>query len=91
MYTETWSDHAQLLRSSTETLKDVLLNLTQSIDRDRYMISSAEAKIQRVEPGSEEFEDTVRLIERTKRSLQDKAHARTVVKLELYRRTYAGE
>lgn len=72
----------------TDTLKDMLLDLDQRIDRDRYLISSAEAKIQRVDPESAEFEETVKLIERTKRSLQGKAQDRTVLDVELKRRMY---
>ena len=76
------------LNYETETLKELLLDLDQRIDRNRYLISSAEAKIQRVDPGTAEFEETVDLIESTKKWIQSLAHDRTVLDLELKRRTY---
>lgn len=76
------------LNYETETLKDMLLDLDQRIDRNRYLISSAEAKIQRVDPGTAEFEETVDLIERTKKWIQSLAYDRTVLDLEIKRRTY---
>ena len=46
------------LNYETETIKELVLDLDQRIDRNRYQISSAESKIQRVDPESAEFEDT---------------------------------
>lgn len=80
-----------VLNHETATLKEMLQNLENNIDRARYMISSAEAKIQRVDPGSAEFEETVRLIEHTKRSLQSKTYGRLVLDLELKKRAYFTE
>lgn len=76
------------LNYETETLKDMLLDLDQRIDRNRYQISSAESKIQRVDPESAEFEDTVSLIEHAKKRIQSLTYDRMVLDLELKRRTY---
>lgn len=71
-----------------DVLEDMLSNLDRNIDRDKYLISSAEAKILRVEPNSQEFMQTVELIAETKESMRSKQEERTMCDLELKRRKY---
>lgn len=51
-----------LYEQLTEELKEV----ERLIDRNIYIIKSAECKLERVDPLSDEFEETVELIEDTK-------------------------
>ena len=74
-----------------DVLKFALNNLDRNIERDKYLISSAEAKIQRVEPNSQEFRETVELIEETKDSLRSKQEERILCALELKRRKYLND
>ncbi len=74
-----------------DVLEDMLSNLDRNIDRDKYLISSAEAKISRVEPNSQEFRETVELIEETKESMRSKQEERMQYDLELKRRKYLNE
>lgn len=74
-----------------DVLEDMLSNLDRNIDRDKYLISSAEAKILRVEPNSQEFMQTVELIAETKESMRSKQEERTRCDLELKRRKYLND
>lgn len=74
-----------------DVLETVLNNLDRNIDRDKYLISSAEAKILRVEPNSQEFMQTVELIAETKESMRSKQEERTMCDLELKRRKYLND
>ncbi len=74
-----------------DVLEDMLSNLDRNIDRDKYLISSAEAKILRAEPNSQEFRETVELIEETKESMRSKQEERIRCDLELKRRKYLNE
>lgn len=71
--------------------EDILNNLDRNIERDKYLIASAEAKILRVEPNSQEFRETVELIEETKESMRSKQQERLLYDLELKRRKYLNE
>lgn len=74
-----------------DVLEDMLSNLDRNIDRDKYLISSAEAKILRVEPNSQEFMQTVELIAETKDFLRSKQEERIRYDLELKRRKYLND
>lgn len=74
-----------------DVLEDMLSNLDRNIDRDKYLISSAEAKILRVEPNSQEFMQTVELIAETKESMRSKQQERIQYDLELKCRKYLNE
>ena len=74
-----------------DVLETVLNNLDRNIDRDKYLIASAEAKILRVEPNSQEFMQTVELIAETKESMRSKQEERTMCDLELKRRKYLND
>lgn len=74
-----------------DVLETVLNNLGRNIERDKYLISFAEAKILRVEPNSQEFRETVELIEKTKESMRSKQEERIQYDLELKRRKCLNE
>ena len=75
----------------TDILEFALKDLDRKIEYDKYLISSAEAKIQRVEPNSKEFLQTVELIEETKDFLRSKQEEWIRYDLELKRRKYLNE
>jgi len=58
-----------ILSMCTESLRILRDDYDRRINRNRYMIDSAEAKLKRVEPLSVEFEETVGLIENARGEL----------------------
>lgn len=54
----------------TITLRATRDNLNQQIRRCLYIIGSAEAKLNRVDPLSDEFEETLSLIEENRKELE---------------------
>lgn len=75
-----------ILSMGSEALRVVRDDLDNQIIRENYLIRSAEAKLDRVEPLSDEFEQTVQIIEEAKRRINSFANDRHVIHAEICRR-----
>lgn len=72
-----------ILNMCTESLKTLRDDYDTRIRRNQYIINSAEAKLERVEPLSDEFEETVKLIEDAGTELKQLCFERMQVHYEI--------
>lgn len=64
----------EILNYDIRTLQEILLEIDNRIDWDLYRERSAEAKIERVDPDSMEFEEAVALIAQAKDDIKKNLH-----------------
>lgn len=81
----------EILNYDIKTLQEILLEIDNRIDWDLYRERSAEAKIERVDPDSMEFEEAVALIAQAKDDIKKLAPKRNAVFLVLTKKMCFGE
>lgn len=78
-----------ILQMCTKSLEVCRDDYDMRIRRCRYLIDSAEAKLKRIDPISEEFDETIQLIEDTQKELDTLFYERILVHHEICNREFA--
>lgn len=79
-----------ILQMCTKSLEICRDDYDMRIRYCQYRIGSAEAKLKRIDPISEEFDETIQLIEDTKKELDVLFRDRMLVHHEICRRNFAA-